>query len=169
MLSSVCTGCGFQNEFSTSWLFWRTEFYMATTTLPWFADQRRRFARSTTTPLCQHQPPHGTASETVNSRQLSFCGRGFRHLEQTANWRRHCKFTVDFLATVKTFFIPAIISWCSILTSPNQWSLQWLCDLVHFKNWLIDWLIHSVCSTASYVVCIGSAVCWVRYLLYCIV
>ena len=30
VLISVCTGCGFQNEFSTSWLFWRTEFYMAT-------------------------------------------------------------------------------------------------------------------------------------------
>jgi len=44
--------------------------------------------------------------------------------------------------TVKTFFfISAIISWFSLLTSPNQWSLQWLCHLGHFKKWLIDWLI----------------------------
>jgi len=66
-----------------------------------------------------------------------------RHLEHTANWRRRCKFTVNFSSTVKTFFISAIISWCSLLTSPNQWSLQWLCHLGHFKNsldWLIDWL-----------------------------
>ena len=82
-----------------------------------------------------------------NSRQPSFCGCGSRHPEQTANyWRRRCKFTVNFLSTVRTFFTPAIISWCSLLTSLNQWSLQWLCHLGHFKNcmidWLIDWLVY---------------------------
>jgi len=49
------------------------------------------------------------------------------------------KFTVNFSSTVKTFFIPTVISWCSLLTARNQWSLQWLCHLYHFKNWLIDW------------------------------
>ena len=29
VVSSVCTRCGFQNEFSASWLFWRTRFYVA--------------------------------------------------------------------------------------------------------------------------------------------
>ena len=66
-----------------------------------------------------------------------------RHLEQTANWRRRCKFTVSFSSTVKTFFISAIISWFSLLTSPNQWSLQWPCHLGHFKNSWLDWLIES--------------------------
>ena len=41
--------------------------------------------------------------------------------------------------TIKTSFIPAIISWCRLLTSPSQWSLQRLCHLGHFKHWLIDW------------------------------
>jgi len=54
-------------------------------TLAWSADPRRRFASRTTTPLYQHQPPRGTASQTVNSLQLlSLCGCGSRHLE-TAN------------------------------------------------------------------------------------
>jgi len=44
-----------------------------------------------------------------------------------------------FRRLLKRFFIPTIISWCSFLTSPNQWSLQWLCHWGHFKNWLIDW------------------------------
>jgi len=51
-------------------------------TLPWSADPRRRLARTTTTPFYQHQPPRGTASQTVNSRQPSFCGCGSRHLER---------------------------------------------------------------------------------------
>jgi len=70
----------------------------------WSADPRRRFARTTTTPLYQHQPPRSTASETVNSRQPSFCGCGSRHLEQTAKWRRRCKFSVNFSSTVKNVF-----------------------------------------------------------------
>ena len=70
-------------------------------------------------------------------------------LEQTANWRRHWKFTVNFSSTVKTFFTLAIISWCSLLTSPNQWSLQWLCHLGHFKNWLIDWLCGELCAKTA--------------------
>jgi len=47
-----------------------------------------------------------------------------------------------FCRLLKRFFISAIISWYILLivTSPNQWSLQWLCHLGHFKNWLIDWL-----------------------------
>jgi len=60
--------------------------------------------RSTTTPLYQHQPPRSTASETVNSRQWSFCSCGSRHLEQTANWCHRCKFTVNFSSSVKRFF-----------------------------------------------------------------
>jgi len=36
-------------------------------------------------PRYQHQPPRGTASETVNNWQPSFCGCGSGHLEQTAN------------------------------------------------------------------------------------
>jgi len=74
------------------------------TTLPWSAGPRRRFARTTTTPLYQHQPPRGTASQTVNSRQPtkpSLCG--YRYLEQTANWRRRGKFTDNFSASVKMF------------------------------------------------------------------
>jgi len=63
-----------------------------------------------------------------------------------ANWCRCCKFSVNLSSTIKTFFIPAIISWYNLLTvtSPNQWSLQWLCRLGHFKNWLIDWLIDTI-------------------------
>jgi len=117
-------------------------------TLPWCADPRRRLARTTTTPLYQDQPSRGTASEAVNSRQPSFCGCGSRHLEQTANWRRRCKFTVSLSSTVKTFYISAIISWFSILTLPNQWSLQWLCHLGQFKkslnDWMIDWFWHQL-------------------------
>ena len=51
-----------------------------------------------------------------------------------------------FRRLLKRFFISAIIPWCSLLTSPNKWSLQWLCHLSHFKNsfdWLIDWLVSS--------------------------
>ena len=86
------------------------------TTLPWSADPRRRFARTTTTPLFQHHPPRGTANEAVNSRQSSFCGLRCRHLEQTANWRRRFRFTVNFSSTVKTFFLfrqsyPDVVYW----------------------------------------------------------
>jgi len=81
--------------------------------------------------------------------QKSNKNRGSRHLEQTANWRRRCRFTVNFSSTVRTFFIPTIISWCSLLTSPNQWSLQWLCHLSHFKNWLIDWKCYLTAANAK--------------------
>jgi len=144
MLSSVCTGCGFRNEFSTIWLpvLWRTEFYMATHHVRYLGPLirvddlpgRRQLRSANTNRLVVRQ----VKLSTVGSRP-SFCGS--RHLEQTANWRRRCKFTVNFSSTVKTFFIPAIISWFNLLISPNQWSLQWLCHLGHFKNsWLIDWL-----------------------------
>jgi len=52
-------------------------------------------------PLYQHQPPRGTASETVNSRQPSLCGCGSRHLEQrtdcqlTSSLQIHCQLFVD--------------------------------------------------------------------------
>jgi len=86
----------------------------------------RRPLRSTNT-----NRPRGTASETVDNRQSSFYGRGSRYLEQTANDVVTANSLSTFRRLLKRFFIPAIISWCSLLTSPNQWSLQWLC---HFKN-----------------------------------
>jgi len=104
MLSSVCTGCGFWNELSTSWLFWRTDFYMAThhaTLVCWSVST-----------ICQDDNhsalPTPTASwyrkwNCQHGRQPSFCGCGSRHLKQTAIWCRRYKFTVNFSSTVKTF------------------------------------------------------------------
>ena len=56
--------------------------------------------------------------------------------------------------SLSTFFILAIISWYNLLTvtSPNQWSLQWLCHLGHFKNWLIDWLTKTTDNYACRVI-----------------
>jgi len=73
-----------------------------------------------------------------------------QHIRTNAKWSdkwswilsrcRCCKFSVNLSSTIKTFFIPAIISWYNLLTvtSPNQWSLQWLCHLGHFKNCLFE-------------------------------
>ena len=142
MPSSVCTGCEFRNEFSTSWLLWRTEFYMAmhhVTLVRWSA--------STT---CQDDDHSALPTPTASWYGKWSCQQSAAELLRLrlptsgTDWRRRCKFTVNFSSTVKTFFISAIISWCSLLTSPNQWSMQWLCHLGHFKNsfeWLIDWLV----------------------------
>jgi len=96
---------------------------------------------------CSRYAGTGQPWACSNHKQYYFlplpCSCGPTHLQQAANWCRCCKFTVNLSSTIKTFFIPAIISWYNLLTvtSPNQWSLQWLCHLGHFKNWLIDWLI----------------------------
>jgi len=143
-LSLVCTGCGFCNEFSISWLFWRTKFsvVMHHVTSPWFAGPRWWLAKTTTTPLYQYELPCGTASQAISSRQRNLRGCSSTHLEQAAYWHCHGRFTVNLLLTTNRFFISTIISWHCLLTSSNQWSLLWLCHLGHFKNkWLIDWLI----------------------------
>jgi len=115
------------------------------TALPRSTDLCWWLARTMTTLLYQYQPPHGTASQTVNSRQQSLCHCICAHLEQTANWHHCGKFTVNLSSTTETFFISAMISWHHLLTSSHQWSLQWLCHLGQFKNnWLIDWLKTSV-------------------------
>ena len=114
-------------------------------------------ARTATTPLYQHQLPYGTASQTIDSRQLDLCGCGYIHLEQAANWCHCCKFSVNLTSTIKTFFIPAIRSWYNLLTvtSPNQWSLQWLSTLK------IDWLINIDYWLIPLCVCTMSTSQWV--------
>ena len=67
-------------------------------TLPWSADPRRRLARTTTTPLCQHQPPRGTASEAVNSRQPAELLRlqtSGTDCQLTSSLQIHCQLFVD--------------------------------------------------------------------------
>ena len=138
--NSVQAGCSGISSFT-----WRCA------VLPWPARPRRRLARTATTPFYQHQPPRGTASQIIDSRQPGLCSCSSTHLEQAANWCRCCKFSVNLSSTIKTFSSPSIISWYNLLTvtSPSQWSLQWLCHLGHFKNWLIDWLIDPTTTTSK--------------------
>jgi len=65
------------------------------------------------------------------------------YTEWIAQWRHMCWFTINFSATVKTFFISTILSGRYYLTLVlvnlfSQWSLQWLFHLRHFKNILIN-------------------------------
>ena len=156
MHSSVSIGCGFQSEYSTSWLFWRTKCYMETHRVTFDSivcvTDMPATAWSTDTSFCWFSLSCGATSESVNLLSavepfqwlLRSCGTACLTTSYQLNlflvWA--ATQTFKFFSSSSPFlmsFCDGTIFHCDTLSGPGiRYILR---PLYKFSDWLSDWLI----------------------------